>query len=321
MNGITNRTFYFVKPLIPRPVQIALRRRIAHYKRRKYAHVWPIDPNAAAPPPGWAGWPGGKQFAFVLSHDVDTKKGQERVLDLAALEAKFGFRSAFNFVPERYTNHKNVKNHLRENGFEINVHGLKHDGKDFASRSIFERRAVRINQYLKDWGSDGFTSPSMHHRLEWLHTLEITHSISTFDTDPFEPQSDPVGTIFPFWVANRHSTKGCVELPYTLPQDHLLFVILREKNIDIWKRKLDWVAAHGGMALLNTHSDYMNFGDHPMSGEEYPVQFYESFLKYVIGRYPQGYFHALPGDIAKHCSASKACGPPPRLRVSGAQEV
>ena len=44
-----------------------------------------------------------------------------------------------------------------------------------------------------------------------------------------------------------------------MPQDHLLFVILQEKNIDIWKRKLDWIAEKGGMALLNTHSDYMSF--------------------------------------------------------------
>ena len=76
---------------------------------RKYAHIWPIDPNSAAPPPGWKGWPDGKQFALVLSHDVDNQKGQERVLELAKLEMKLGFRSAFNFVPERYTNHEKVK--------------------------------------------------------------------------------------------------------------------------------------------------------------------------------------------------------------------
>ena len=55
MNGTINRVFYTLKPLIPRSVQIALRRQIAHYKRRKYAHVWPIDPAAAAPPAGWTG--------------------------------------------------------------------------------------------------------------------------------------------------------------------------------------------------------------------------------------------------------------------------
>jgi len=34
---------------------------------------------------------------------------------------------------------------------------------------------------------------------------------------------------------------------------------MQEKNIDIWKRKLEWVAENGGMPLVNTHPDYMNF--------------------------------------------------------------
>jgi hypothetical protein len=158
---------------------------------------------------------------------------------------------------------------------------------------------VRINQYLKEWGTSGFTSPSMHHQPEWLHSLRITHSISNFDTDPFEPQPDPVGTIFPFWVSNGHAKKGYVELPYTLPQDHLLFVILQEAGIEIWKRKLDWVAKNGGMALLNTHSDYMNFGDRPLNGEEYPVRLYTDFLNYAATRYQGKYHHALPGEVAQ----------------------
>ena len=198
-----NRVFYTLKPYIPRRLQIALRRRIARYKRRKYSHIWPIDPNSARPPSGWKGWPNGKQFAFVLSHDVDNQKGQDRVLDLAKMEIKLGFLSSYNFVPERYTNHDRIKKFLRTNGFEVNVHGLLHDGKLFKNRQIFNQRAKKINRYLKDWGTTGFTSPSMHHKLSWLHELNITHSISTFDTDPFEPQPDPAGTIFPFWVPSE----------------------------------------------------------------------------------------------------------------------
>jgi hypothetical protein len=223
------------------------------------------------------------------------------VENLVALEMNLGFRTAFNFVPERYKNHEHIKSYLKINGFEINVHGLKHDGKLFSSRKIFEKRAVKINQYLGEWGSTGFTSPSMLCRADWLHDLNITHSISSFDTDPFEPESNPKRTIFPFWVNSGHSFKGYTELPYTLPQDHLLFIILQEKTIDIWKRKLDYIASCGGMALLNTHSDYMNFNGHPLANEEYPADFYESFLHYVIGRYKGKYWNALPDDIARHC--------------------
>ena len=38
-----------------------------------------------------------------------------------------------------------------------------------------------------------------------------------------------------------------------------LFILMKEKNINIWKQKLDWIAEHGVMALMNTHPDYMNF--------------------------------------------------------------
>jgi len=297
-NNLRNRFFYTTKPLIPRPLQIVLRRRIAQKKRRKYTHTWPIDHNSASPPPGWIGWPDGKKFALVLSHDVDNQKGQDRVLELAKLEMRLGFHSAFNFVPERYANHAEIKKYLRANGFEINAHGLVHDGNLFKNKKIFGQRARKINRYLQEWESTGFTSPSMHHNLSWLHTLNITHSISTFDTDPFEPQPDSAGTIFPLWIGNRQHKGGFVELPYTMPQDHLLFVILQEKSIDIWKRKLDWIAEKGGMVLLNTHSDYMNFGDHRLSGEEYPVGYYADLLDYINDTYACQYWNALPGEVA-----------------------
>src|SRR4029079_8065841 len=112
------------------------------------------------------------------------------------------------------------------------------------------------NGYLQEWGAVGFRSAFMFHKLDWLHDLNILYDASTFDTDPFEPQPDGVNTIFPFWTAGSFG-RGYVELPYTLAQDSTLFLVLRERGPEIWKQKLDWIAAHGGMALLNTHPDYM----------------------------------------------------------------
>jgi hypothetical protein len=302
---LQNTFFYSIKPLIPRAVQIGIRRQIARYKRRKYAHVWPTDPNSATPPEGWAGWPDGKQFALVLSHDVDTRRGYDKVLKLAELEEQMGFRSCFNFVPERYGRVSlELLDELRKRGFDVAVHGLKHDGKLFLSKRVFDQRAKRINAYLAEWKTKGFTSPSMHHNLEWLVGLNIMHSMSTFDTDPFEPQPDGVGTIFPFWVPNASPNHGFVELPYTLPQDSTLFMILQEKTIDIWARKLDWVAEKGGMALLTTHPDYMDFKG---GGDDlnYPVGHYIDFLTYLKTRYAEMYYHALPAEIADVMPATR----------------
>ncbi len=308
---LRNKLFYTLKPVISRRLQIFLRRQIARYKRRKYSHIWPIDPASNKPPDGWPGWPDGKKFALLLCHDVDTKKGYDTCLNLAEIEENLGFRSYFNFVPERYHNSGSVLKELRKRGFEIGVHGLTHDGKLFRSRKIFDQRANKINDYLKKWNTRGFTSPSMHHKADWLHALNITHSTSTFDTDPFEPQSDAVKTIFPFCI--YRNSNGCassqppvcyVELPYTLPQDHLLFVILQEKSIDIWKKKLDWIAEQGGMALLNTHTDYMSFEGEKTGSEAYPVEYYIEFLEYVKTTYTGDYYQALPSEIARFWNTS-----------------
>jgi hypothetical protein len=186
---------------------------------------------------------------------------------------------------------------LESNGFEVGAHGLNHDGKLFRSREIFLRRAARINQYLKEWQSVGFRSPAMHHNLDWIHDLNIQYDASTFDTDPFEAQPDGVGTIFPFWV-NKNSNAGYVELPYTLPQDFTLFMLMKEPTINIWRKKLDWIASKGGMALLITHPDYMCFATNKESADTYPVNRYKEFLNYVRTRYQGIYWPVLPKEIA-----------------------
>lgn len=290
--------FYLAKPYIPRSLQLFLRRRISSYKRKKHHHIWPIDPSAGKAPQGWQGWPDNRSFALVLSHDVDTQKGLDRVLDLLRIEKALGFKSAFNFVPERYRVPPGLIAQVKAEGFEVCVHGLKHDGKLFKSRKIFDQRAPRINHYLKAWQTRGFTAPSMICNLEWIHDLNIDHSTCTFDTDPFEPVPHPAGTIFPFAV--NHCTTGhtFIELPYTLPQDHALFVILQERGIDIWRQKLDWIVSCGGMALLNTHPDYICFGSDTCGVEEYPLVHYENFLDYVRTAYQGRYWNALPTETA-----------------------
>ena len=94
---------------------------------------------------------------------------------------------------------------LKRNSFEIGVHGLKHDGKLFKDQQTFRGRTEKINLYLDEWKAKGFRAPSMHHNLEWLHSLNIHYDASTFDIDPFEPQPDGMGTIFPFIVKENYT--------------------------------------------------------------------------------------------------------------------
>src|SRR5690606_11266217 len=56
---LIHRFYYGLKPYVPWRVRMAARRASARRKRTRYADVWPIDPAAATPPEGWAGWPDG----------------------------------------------------------------------------------------------------------------------------------------------------------------------------------------------------------------------------------------------------------------------
>ena len=294
------KLFYFIKPLIPRRVQLFLRRKYVKSVSKKYKDVWPIFPGSEKKPDNWNGWPEGKKFALVLTHDVEHQKGYDRVLDLMNIEKELGFISSFNFVPERdYLVNVNLLKTLDENGFEIGVHGLYHDGKLFSSEKEFLKRAVKINHYLKEWKSVGFRAPAMHHNLDLIGELDISYDLSTFDTDPFEPQPDGVNTIFPFMVNNkRHKNKGYIEMPYTLQQDSLLFLILKEKNIRIWQNKLDWIVKNEGMVLINVHPDYISFSNNFKDVNLYPVEYYKSFLRYISEKYHNQFWNVIPKKLA-----------------------
>jgi uncharacterized protein len=338
------RLYYRLKPCLPWAVRMVLRRAWARRVWHRSGEVWPILESAGRRPDGWPGWPEGKQFALVLTHDVEGPKGLNRCRQLAELEMQLGFRSSFGFVPEGdYSLPPALRAWLIENGFEVAVHDLKHNGKLYSSRTAFAKSAKRINGYLKEWGAVGFRSGFMLHRLDWLHQVGMEYDASTFDTDPFEPQPDGVGTIFPFWVpapssaalhsalrapsseapasasspfgvlhspfasadsplSIRHAAfaerSGYVELPYTLVQDFNLFVVLQERTIDVWKKKLAWIAAKGGMALLNVHPDYACLDTQP-GRDEYPLARYREFLEWVRREYAGRYWHALPREVAR----------------------
>lgn len=299
-NSLFHRVYYAVKPLLPKRVRYALRGVLARRQQRRAVGSWPILPGSEKPPEHWAGWPDGKKFAVVLTHDVEGTHGVEQCRQLAELESELGFRSSFNFVPEgEYRLGSDLRNWLTTHGFEVGVHDHRHDGKLYSSRESFVQGAEVINQHLKEWNAEGFRAGFMFHNLDWLHDLKVKYDASTFDTDPFEPQPSGVGTIFPFKVMPPNGGEGYVELPYTLVQDSTLFLFLREQSIRLWKLKLDWVAQHGGMVLLNIHPDYIKFGQGAPGWQKYSSGHYAELLKYVRDEYQGKYWHALPCELAK----------------------
>lgn len=299
------RAYYHVKPFVPKGLRWALRRYRATGIRKRHASVWPINEAAGATPDGWPGWPDGKRFALVLTHDVESQLGVDQVRALGELDLKYGFRSSFNFIPEgEYRVPDSLRDWLTTNGLEVGVHDLNHDGKLYQSRAGFAAKARRINHYLHEWHATGFRSGFMLRELAWLHDLDIDYECSTFDTDPFEPQPTGAHTIFPYWipcpdgVAGPGTRSGYVELPYTLPQDSTLFLLLREPDADIWRRKTEWIVRHGGMVLLNVHPDYIDLTG-AGSAMAYPLSHYEGFLRWLSDTYRGQIWSALPREVSR----------------------
>ena len=208
----SKRFYYHFRPYLFWSLRIALRRTLSRRIWRANRDVWPINEIAGRKPAGWPGWPDGKKFAVVLTHDVEGARGRDKCLQLMQLEQEAGFRSSFNFIPEGgYAVSPELRGELQKNGFEVGVHDLRHDGKLYWTRQEFSENAKRINHHLKEWGATGFRSGFMLHNLDWLRDLEVKYDASTFDTDPFEPQPDGVNmspaafarppTLTPLWSA------------------------------------------------------------------------------------------------------------------------
>jgi len=62
-------------------------------------------------------WPHGKNFAFVITHDVETEKGLRNIERICEIERRYGFRSSWNFVPERYSVDSRLLERLVNDGF------------------------------------------------------------------------------------------------------------------------------------------------------------------------------------------------------------
>lgn len=319
---LRNRIYYRIKPLLPDRLRLRLRRAYSQQVRRRVADQWPILPGSERPPDGWPGWPEGRKFAVVLTHDVEGPKGLAQCRPLMDLERELGFVSSFNFIPEGpYHTPPELRAELAAHGFEVGVHDLHHDGRLYDSPAGFAAKAAEINRHLKEWGAVGFRSGFMLNRLDWLHQLDIAYDASTFDTDPFEPEPRGQETIFPFWVpapgadGSRAPRSGYVELPYTLTQDSTLFLLLKETTPDLWLQKTDWIARHGGMVLVNVHPDYLALhGEPPVPLKSFPVDIYRQFLITLREKYGDSFWQPRPREVAEYvrqCGCRKAAVPKP----------
>lgn len=289
--------YYTIRPVLPRKLQLVLRR--GHAARQTYPDFpgWPeehalhdlydwllerLEQIAGEPVPYLHPWPDGHTSAFVLTHDVETAAGRDAIEALRAPERARGLRSSWNLVPERYSVADELLDLLRSEGCEIGVHGLRHDGRDLASRRMLRKRLPAIRAWADRWGAVGFRSPATQRSWDLMPQLGFDYDSSYTDSAPHEPRPGGCCTYLPFFIDDL------VELPLTLPQDHTLFDILKMTDGSVWRSKVDALRSRGGMVLMIAHPDYV---DCPGM-----LQAWEELLDQLDA--DPGAWHALPREVA-----------------------
>ena len=265
------RIYYRVRHLLPRRFWLAARRSYIRSGKPIVFPQWPLDLSvdkllrfythclllqADATEAGFAWfWPRDHRSAVILTHDVESAEGLRLALELAALEEVRGLRSSFNIVGAHYPIDYGIVAELRARGFEIGLHGLVHDRSAFSSRAEFERQLPELREAAARLEAVGFRSPATYRVPEWMSELPAAYDTSAPLSDPYEPQPGGCCSIWPFFLGS------IVELPYTLPQDHTLFTLLRQKNAATWLSQMEALEQRFGLIEFLSHPDRGYLGD------------------------------------------------------------
>ncbi|KAF0244172.1 MAG: hypothetical protein FD180_2757 [Planctomycetota bacterium] len=236
--------------------------------------AWPIDPSGDAL--RWllgergGEWPGGKKFALVLSHDVDTADGMQFAPRLLDIEARHGVPAVYSLVTSTYAIEKKFLRDVLAAGGEIAWHSDLHDNRiAFEDEPGIRCRIESARGFLEEFDVRGFRSPSLCRTPTLLRV-----AAERFTWDSSIPDTGPGGgcaSVQPFLVGSM------LEVPLTLPMDADLVFRRRDPKTwpDAWMEKARFIRDVGGCAVLCTHPE-THFSGHRAAWEAY-----DEFLKRV----------------------------------------
>ena len=294
--------YYRLRPFLPVALRKHLQRAYLRGWETRTFPNWPLDRSADALferimavvlqatgrekfPFIWF-WPEGHKACGILTHDIETKAGRDLTGQLMDIDDSFGIKASIQVVPEkRYSVSDAFLNSMRVRGFEINVHGLDHDGNLFQDRATFLESAKRINEYAEVFGSRGFRSPTMYRNVDWLRHLNFSYDMSIPNVARLEPQHGGCCTVMPYFLPG-----GMVELPLTTTQDYTLFNVLNDYSTTLWHQQIDLILRGHGLISLIIHPDYIF--------SQRAQHIYRQLLGYLQKlRNDEQVWVTLPGDV------------------------
>jgi hypothetical protein len=267
--SVMSRIYYFLRPALP----VAFRRHLQKLYLKDWEKIafpsWPVDCSAdklmdrllllslrasgANRIPFIWFWPDAKSSCAIMTHDVETQAGYDFCAGLMDLDDEFGIKASFQIVPqERYAIHSEMLAGIRRRGFEICVHDLNHDGHLYKNREQFLQRAVKINEYGKEFCAEGFRAAVLYRRQLWYDALKFSFDMSVPNVAHLDPQRGGCCTVKPYFFQN-----GILEIPVTMVQDYTLFNVLSDYSISLWKQQAKIIIENHGCMSFIVHPDYV----------------------------------------------------------------
>jgi hypothetical protein len=230
-------------------------------------------------------WPHGNSACVIITHDVEAEAGKNFCAELMDLDDSYGIKAAFQLVPEgSYSVTGDFVSKIRDRGFEVGIQDLNHDGRLYDERAEFLRRAGLINQYAREYGAKGFRAGVLYRKPEWYDVFEFSFDMSIPNTARLDPQRGGCCTVMPYFIGK------ILELPVTTIQDYMLFHLLGERSIDLWKSQICAIVEKSGLVSVIVHPDYVMHEDVKV--------LYQNLLSYLSElQLSRNIWLALPSDV------------------------
>lgn len=262
------KAYYRLRPHLGVPIRKRLQRWwLSGWEKRRFPN-WPVDRTVDKMlekllalsmkthrveriPFIWF-WPNGQKSCAIVTHDVEELAGVHFCPTLMDIDDSFGIKSSFQLIPEkRYSAPPSLRERIRERGFEVNVHDLNHDGHLYDSREEFLRRAAKINQYVKEYGAQGFRAGVLYRRLDWYDAYDFSYDMSVPNVGHLDAQRGGCCTVMPYFIGK------VLELPVTTSQDYTLFHVFSDYSLDLWQQQIRLITENHGLLSFLVHPDYV----------------------------------------------------------------
>jgi len=268
IRATVKEAYYVARPTLPRLVRKQIQRFQLKGWRRLLFPNWPVDRTVEniceellllvlratgvdRIPFIWF-WPEGCRSCVVMTHDIETEAGRESCSDMMDIDDSFGIKASFQIVPERrYSVSSHFLATIRNRGFEIGIQDLNHDGRLFDDREEFLRRAKQINKYAARYGAKGFRAAVLYRKPAWYEAFDFSFDMSIPNTAHLDPQRGGCCTVMPYFIGN------ILELPVTTTQDYMLFHLLNEHSIELWRQQVELILDKSGLISFIVHPDYV----------------------------------------------------------------